>query len=138
MALTSQSPQTQKLKLFHISIFLKVFSSGLNNTNFSSWLVGALLYNGRRRPKKLEAYRGGKRDSYERDVEELAKEGHSSHTHLGTVSSGQELIKEGYFLLYVCVYICVWLCLFGFIEFKPWHQCREIKDYLVPCFCAIL
>ena len=40
-----------------------------------------------------------------RDVEELAKEGHSSHAHLDTVSSGQELIKEGYFLLYVCGFV---------------------------------
>lgn len=44
---------------------------------------------------------------YERDVEELPKQGHSSHTHLGTRSSGQELIKEGYFFLYVCIYTCV-------------------------------
>ena len=91
-----------------IYFFYKDFSSGLNNTNFFSWLVGALLYNGRRRPKKLKTYRGGKRDSYERDVEELAKEGHSSHTHLGTVSSGQELIKEGYFWLYMCVALFIW------------------------------
>ena len=79
----------------------------MNNTNFSPWVVGALFYNGRRRPKKLKVYHGGKKDSYERDVEELAKEGHSSHTHLGTRSSGQELIKEGYFLLHMCVYMCV-------------------------------
>ena len=42
-------------------------------------------------PRNLKVYRGGKRDSYERDVEELAKEGHC------TRSSGQESIKEGYF-----------------------------------------
>ena len=73
--------------------------------NVNKKFLKASLYNGRRRPKKLKAYHGGKSDIYERDVEELAKEGHSSHTHLDTVSSGQELIKEGYFLLYVCGFV---------------------------------
>ena len=42
------------------------------------------LYIGRRGSKKLEAYRSGKRESYKSNVEELAKEGPSSQTHLGT------------------------------------------------------
>ena len=68
---------------YHLCFF-KVFSSGLKDIKFSSWLVGALLYIGRRGSKKLEAYRSGKRESYKSDVEELAKEGPSSQTHLGT------------------------------------------------------
>ena len=55
MPITSNS----KIKIIpYIYIyFFRVFSSGLNNTNFSSWLVGALLYNGRSRPKKLKTYK---------------------------------------------------------------------------------
>ena len=76
LALTSQSHhKTQKLNSFHITFFFffyKVFSSSLNNTKFSSWLVGALLYIRRRGSKKLEAHHNGKRESDKSDIEELA------------------------------------------------------------------
>ena len=116
---------------YHFFFFFKN-SSGLNNTKFSSRLVGALLYIRRRGSKKLEANSSGKRENDERHWR-ISLGG----SLLGTRQTSQELTK-GSFLLCVSVCVYVWLCLIGFIGFKPWHQCREVKDSLVPSSCAIL